>query len=106
MPSGVNVPVSSLSARDGHDANAALDPRPRAIEVHALFEDTVIAVASLPGPRLTAQGKANLTNPRGGRASRATQALLSAGAAALAVPIVSFAVAYVDAIRVQRAWAA
>ncbi|HEX4460019.1 MAG TPA: hypothetical protein VIA18_18705, partial [Polyangia bacterium] len=91
MPSGVNVPASSVSARDDRAAAATIDDsRPRAIEVHALFEDTIIAVACL-------------ANPHGGRASRATKALFATGAAALMIPIVSFVVAYVDVPRV-RAW--
>ena len=96
MPSGVNVPASFVRARNDRDFGSSateIDDGSRAIEVQALFEESVIAVA-------------HLTNPRGGRVSRTTQALLSAGAFALTIPVISFIVAYVDMVRAQRAYEA
>ncbi len=93
MPSGVNIPASFVRAQHDPDLAAAThepDNGTRAIEVHALFEETVIAVA-------------HLADPRGRRVSRQTKALLAASIAALTIPLVGFIVAYVDMARLQHA---
>ncbi|MFI5288265.1 MAG: AgmX/PglI C-terminal domain-containing protein [Polyangia bacterium] len=63
----------------------------RAIEVAAMFEDSVVDVR-------------HFSNPAAGEVTGMTKGLLGGGAAALVVAFISFVVAYVQAAHLQAAW--
>jgi FHA domain len=78
---GFNIDASSVEVQDGS----------RAIEVAAMFEDSVVRVE-------------HFTNPQSGVVTGATKGLLGAGIAALFGALIVFIVAYVQVSAMKNAW--
>jgi TonB family protein len=84
----------SFQPPQGFDPSAVeVQDGSRAIEVNALFEDSIIEVR-------------HLTNPQAGTISGGTKGLLAAGGIAMLVAFITFVVAYVQVGIVRRAWEA
>ncbi|MGZ6142653.1 MAG: FHA domain-containing protein, partial [Myxococcales bacterium] len=87
-------PPAAYQPPPGYDASAieVMDGS-RAIEVAAMFEDSVVDIH-------------HFTNPNSGVVTGATKGLLGAGAVALVAAFITFVVAYVQAAALKNAWEA